>query len=75
VNIYKIRVRGRLDAHWAVWFSGLTLAYEDDNTMLRGSLADEAALHGVLTKMAGLNLHLENGTPLRYATPVQSSIS
>jgi hypothetical protein len=58
VNIYEIRVQGRLDRHWATWFAGLTLAYEDDNTVLRGSLADEAALHGVLTKIAGLNLHL-----------------
>jgi hypothetical protein len=58
VNIYEIRVQGRLDGHWATWFAGLTLAYEDDTTVLRGSLADEAALHGVLTKIAGLNLHL-----------------
>jgi hypothetical protein len=51
-------VRGRLDAHWAAWFADLALAYEGNNTVLRGSLADEAALHGVLTKIAGLNLHL-----------------
>jgi hypothetical protein len=47
-----------LDTHWAVWFADLTLAYEGDTTVLRGSLADEAALHGVPTKIAGLNLHL-----------------
>jgi hypothetical protein len=58
MSIYEIRVRGRLDAHWATWLAGLTLAYEGDNTVLRGPLADEAALHGVLNKIAGLNLHL-----------------
>lgn len=58
VSIYEIRVHGRLDAHWAAWFEGLTLAYDGDTTVLRGSLIDEAALHGVLSKVAGLNLHL-----------------
>jgi hypothetical protein len=58
MSSYEIRVRGRLDAHWAAWFEGLTLAYEGDTTVLRGSLVDEAALHGVLSKISGLNLHL-----------------
>jgi hypothetical protein len=58
MSSYEIRVRGQLDAHWATWFAGLTLVYEGDTTVLRGFLADEAALHGVLTKIAGLNLHL-----------------
>lgn len=58
MSIYEIHVRGRLDAHWATWFAGLALAYEGDDTVLRGFLADEAALHGVLTKVGNLNLHL-----------------
>jgi hypothetical protein len=58
VSIYEIRVKGRLDAHWSAWFEGLTLTYDRDTTVLRGSLIDEAALHGVLSKVAGLNLHL-----------------
>ena len=58
MSIYEIRVKGRLDTHWATWFEGLTLAYDRDTTVLRGSLVDEAALHGVLSKIAGLNLRL-----------------
>jgi hypothetical protein len=58
VNIYEIRVRERLDAYWTAWFEGLTLAYDGDTTLLCGSLVDEAALHGVLAKVAELNLHL-----------------
>lgn len=58
VSVYEIRVQGRLDEHWATWFEGLTLSYEGDTTVLRGPLADEAALHGVLTKVGNLNLHL-----------------
>ena len=58
MSFYEIRVKGRLDTHWATWFEGLTLAYDRDTTVLRGSLVDEAALHGVLSKIAGLNLRL-----------------
>lgn len=58
MNIYEIRVRERLDAYWTAWFEGLTLAYDGDTTLLCGSLVDEAALHGVLAKVAELNLHL-----------------
>src|SRR5262249_45646323 len=54
MSMYEIRVRGRLDAHWAGWSAGLTLAYE----VLRGALADEAALPGVLSKITGLTLHV-----------------
>lgn len=58
MSVYEIRVQGRLDQHWTTWFAGLTLTYEGADTVLTGVLADEAALHGVLTKIAGLNLHL-----------------
>lgn len=58
VSVYELRVKGRLDQHWAMWFEGLTLTYEGDNTVLRGLLVDESALHGVLTKVGNLNLRL-----------------
>jgi hypothetical protein len=57
--IYEIRVQGRLDQRWSTWFNGLTISYEgDDSTVLRGSLVDEAALHGVLIKVRDLALPL-----------------
>ena len=56
---YEIRVQGRLDQRWSSWFDGLTMSYEgDDVTVLRGSLVDEAALHGVLNKVRDLALPL-----------------
>lgn len=58
MSVYEIRVKGRMDKLWATWFDGLQLTYEGDNTVLRGTVADEAALHGVLTKLGYLNLHL-----------------
>jgi hypothetical protein len=56
---YEIRVQGHLDQHWSEWFDGLTISYDtDDNTVLRGPLVDEAALHGVLIKVRDLALPL-----------------
>ena len=59
MHIYEIRVQGRLDQRWSTWFDGLTIGYEgEDITVLRGSLVDEAALHGVLIKVRDLALPL-----------------
>jgi hypothetical protein len=56
---YEIRVQGRLDQRWSTWFDGLTISYEgEDITVLRGSLVDEAALHGILIKVRDLALPL-----------------
>ena len=56
---YEIRVQGHLDQCWSEWFDGLTISYDsDDNTVLRGPLVDEAALHGVLIKVRDLALPL-----------------
>jgi quercetin dioxygenase-like cupin family protein len=58
VDVYEIRVHGRLDQHWAAWFHGLALTYEGECTVLRGSLMDETALYGVLAKVRDLSVRL-----------------
>ena len=58
MNIYEIRVKGHLDQCWSAWFEGLAITYDEDNTVLRGPLADESALHGVLIKVRDLALPL-----------------
>jgi hypothetical protein len=59
MHSYEIRVQGRLDQRWSVWFDGLVISYDTDgNTVLRGPLVDEAALHGVLSKVRDLALPL-----------------
>jgi hypothetical protein len=59
MNWYEIRIQGHLDQHWSEWFDGLAISYDlDDNTVLRGSLVDETALHGVLIKVRDLALPL-----------------
>ncbi len=59
MSIYEIRVKGHLDQRWSAWFEGLTISHDaDGNTVLRGTLVDEAALHGVLIKVRDLALPL-----------------
>jgi hypothetical protein len=56
---YEIRLQGRLEARWAAWFDGLSLSHESDGTtVIRGPVGDQAALHGLLTKVRDLGLPL-----------------
>ena len=56
---YQIRVRGRLDSAWSEWFDGLTITHDaGGDTTLAGELIDQAALHGVLSKVRDLGLSL-----------------
>ena len=56
---YEIRLEGHLDARWAAWFDGLSLTQESDGTtVLRGSIVDQAALHGLLGKVRDLGVPL-----------------
>ena len=55
---YEIRVEGVLDGRWAAWFDGLHIERDDTQTVISGSLADQPALHGLLTKIRDLGLCL-----------------
>ena len=67
---YEIRLHGRLDPRWAAWFDGMTLTPADDETTaLRGPVADQAALHGVLQKVRDLGMPLLSVTPLDPEQP------
>jgi hypothetical protein len=55
---YEIRVVGSLPAQWTDWFDGLVINTENGETLLRGSLADQAALFGLLKKIRDLGLPL-----------------
>ncbi len=58
-ELYEIRVRGHLDARWASQFEGLTITLEENgDTLLAGSVIDQAALHGLLKKVRDLGLPL-----------------
>ena len=55
---YEIRVAGVLDGRWAAWFNGLQISGRGEETVICGLLADQPALHGLLTKVRDLGLCL-----------------
>ena len=55
---YQIRVRGRLGRTMRAAFPALHARAQDGDTLLTGSLPDQAALHGVLTQIGALGLEL-----------------
>jgi hypothetical protein len=60
---YEIRLKGHLDGRWAAWFDGLSLTREGDGTtIIRGPIADQAALHGLLQKVRDTGLPLVSVT-------------
>ena len=55
---YEIRVAGVLDGLWADWFDGLQISGRVEETVICGLVADQSALHGLLTKVRDLGLCL-----------------
>ena len=55
---YEIRVKGELGARWAAWFEGLTVTAVSNETIISGMVADQSALHTLLTKIRDLGLPL-----------------
>jgi hypothetical protein len=58
VERYEIRVGGRLSSAVAATFDVAEVRVDGRNTLLVGSLADQAALYGVLDRVQALGLEL-----------------
>jgi hypothetical protein len=71
----EIRVKGRIDERWSDWFDDLTITHTDrDETVLTGSIVDQTALYGLLSKLRDLGLalvsvNLSKTTDQEDATP------
>jgi hypothetical protein len=62
---FEIRLAGRLDPRWSTWLDGLEpRPCPDGTTTLRGPIADQAALHGLLARIRDLGIPLLAVTPL-----------
>ncbi len=61
-TMYEIQIEGELDVGWQQWFNGLDVTLANRTlspvTILRGPVADQAALRGILCKLWDLNLTL-----------------
>jgi hypothetical protein len=56
---YEIRIQGHLDSRWSAWLEGLSLSAENDGTtVIRGPIADQSALHGLLQRLRDIGLPL-----------------
>jgi hypothetical protein len=55
---YQIRVRGRLGRTMRGAFPALRAEADGEDTVLTGTLADQAALYGVLARIEALGLEL-----------------
>jgi len=55
----EITVMKRIDFNWSEWFEGMTIRHTDkDETILSGTVVDQAALYGLLAKLRNLGLPL-----------------
>jgi hypothetical protein len=67
---YEIRLKGHLENRWAAWFDGMALARErDGTTVIRGSVVDQAALHGLLQRVRDVGLPLVSVTRVEAHLP------
>ena len=56
---YRIRICGHLNEAWSDWFGGLSITQENDGTTtLAGSVVDQAALYGLITRLRDLGATL-----------------
>jgi hypothetical protein len=64
-EMYEIRLQGNLDARWSAWFDGLDVAHPGDgSTVIQGLVADQSALHGLLSKVRDVGMPLISVTRL-----------
>ena len=55
----EIRIKGQIDQDWSDWCGGLTITHnEQGETVLSGSIRDQATLRGLLDRLADLGLQL-----------------
>ena len=58
-NLYQIVLQGYLSNQRSNWFDGFTIILDQQGqTILTGSVIDQAALHGLLKKIRDLGLPL-----------------
>jgi hypothetical protein len=55
---YEFRIRGRVGERLLAGFEGFDAEIEPVETVLRGDVPDQAALHGVLEQIQALGLEL-----------------
>ena len=59
VTNYEIRIEGYLGKNASIWFEGFEVEHTSEGeTILCGTVVDQAALHGILARIRDLGLTL-----------------
>jgi len=54
-----IRIEGHIDKDWAEWLEDFSVTHQaGEETVLTGTVADQAALYGLIAKLRDLGLKL-----------------
>jgi hypothetical protein len=54
----EIHIKGQIDKNWSDWLEGLSISYQQTETVLTGLVQDQSALYGILIKICDLGLPL-----------------
>jgi prephenate dehydratase len=55
----EIHIKGQISNRWSEWFGGLAVSHPSpDETMLAGTVPDQAALYGIIARLRDLGLEL-----------------
>ena len=59
MELVEIHVKGHIAEDWSDWLGGLTITHtQQGETVFAGSVRDQAALRGLLNRLADLGLQL-----------------
>ena len=72
---YEFRVRDRISSQSAAWFEGLELAVDETaepiQTIIKGYMEDQAALHGLINRIRDLGLALVSVNQIEHVDDKQ----
>lgn len=72
--VYQIRIEGHLGENWVDVFDGMDISLMDDgNTVLSGSVVDQAALHSLLRRIRDVGMTLIS--VVRLDAPTQAKVA
>ena len=64
-NLYEFRIKGQIDPVLSAWLNDLQITHTaEGDSLLRGPVIDQAALHGLLARCRDLGLTLISFNPI-----------
>ena len=54
----EIKIKGKINIDWSEWFDGLEILNLNGDSLLQGSVADMAAVYGLIEKIKTLGVEL-----------------